>query len=41
MPGVTTGIHSIVSAGVVVTKDVPDYSIVGCVPAKLLKTIDE
>lgn len=41
MPGVTIGKHSVVSAGAVVTKDVPDYSIVGGVPAKLLKTIDE
>ncbi|GIO99682.1 hypothetical protein J14TS5_47680 [Paenibacillus lautus] len=41
MPGVTIGKHSIVSAGAVVTKDVPDHTIVGGVPAKLIKLIEE
>jgi len=35
--GVTVGKHSIVAAGSVVTKDVPDYSIVGGNPARVLK----
>ena len=40
-PGVTIGENSIVGANSVVTKDIPPYSIVGGVPAKLirLKTI--
>ena len=35
--GVTIGKHSIVGAGAVVTKDVAPYSIVGGVPAKVIK----
>lgn len=35
--GVTVGNHCILAAGSVVTKDVPDYSVVGGVPAKILK----
>lgn len=35
--GVTIGSHSIVAAGAIVTKDVPDYSIVGGNPAKVLR----
>ncbi|MGJ0906402.1 acyltransferase [Clostridium botulinum] len=38
--GVTIGKCSIVAAGAVVTKDVPDYTIVGGVPAKIIKTIN-
>lgn len=38
LPGVTIGRGSIVAAGAVVTKDVPDYAIVGGVPAKLIGT---
>lgn len=37
LKGVTIGRGSIVSAGAVVTKDVPPYAIVGGVPAKVLK----
>lgn len=39
MPGVTIGTGSIVGANAVVTKDVPPYSIVGGVPAKIIKQI--
>ncbi|WP_243652199.1 CatB-related O-acetyltransferase [Mariniflexile fucanivorans] len=37
MDGVTIGNGSIIAAGAVVTKDVPDYAIVGGVPAKIIK----
>ena len=38
MPGVTIGDGCIIAAGAVVTKDVPPYSIVGGVPASILKS---
>lgn len=38
--GVTIGEWSVVAAGAVVTKDVTPYSIVGGIPARVLKTID-
>ncbi|ORU01301.1 Acetyltransferase (isoleucine patch superfamily) [Anaerovibrio sp. JC8] len=41
LPGVTVGKHAIVGAGSVVTKDVPDYSLVVGNPAKVVKTLDE
>ena len=39
LAGVTIGENSIVAAGAVVTKDVPDNMIVGGVPAKVIKSI--
>jgi acetyltransferase-like isoleucine patch superfamily enzyme len=41
LPGVHVGAHSIVGAGAVVTTDVPDYSIVAGVPAKVLRYRNE
>lgn len=40
MPGVTIGENSVVAAGAVVTKNVPDNTIVGGVPAKIIKSIE-
>jgi len=37
LPGVTIGRGAIVGAGAIVTKDVPDYAVVGGNPAKVLK----
>lgn len=39
MAGVTLGYRSLVGANSVVTKDVPDYTVVGGVPAKPIKQI--
>ena len=39
-PGVTIGEYAVVAAGAVVTKDVPDYAVVGGVPAKVIKYQD-
>jgi acetyltransferase-like isoleucine patch superfamily enzyme len=39
LPGVTIGENSIVSAGSVVAKDVPDHSVVGVLPARFMKEI--
>ena len=39
LPGVTIGKHSIVAAGAVITKDVPDYTVVGGVPGRIIKSI--
>jgi len=37
VPGVTIGDGAIVAAGSIVTKDVPVYSVVGGIPAKVIK----
>jgi len=39
-PGVTIGEYAVVAAGAVVTKDVPDYAVVGGAPAKVIKYLD-
>lgn len=39
LAGVTVGQYSIVAAGAVVTKDVPDYVVVAGCPAKVIKSI--
>ena len=41
LPGVHIGNHTIIAAGAVVTKDIPDYAIAGGVPAKVLKYRNE
>ncbi len=41
LPGVTIGEHSFVAAGAVVSKDVPPYTVVAGVPAKVIKRLEE
>ncbi len=40
MPGVTIGRGSVVGTAAVVTKDVPPFSVVAGVPARIVKTLD-
>src|SRR5678810_272791 len=40
LPGITVGENAVVAAGAVVSKDVPANTIVGGVPAKIIKSID-
>ena len=41
LPGITIGNNVVVAAGAVVTKDVPDNVVVGGVPARIIKTIED
>ncbi|MCQ4636508.1 sugar O-acetyltransferase [Anaerovorax odorimutans] len=41
VPGVTIGDNAVVAAGAVVTKDVPENTIAGGVPAKVLRSIEK
>ena len=40
LPGVTVGENAIVAAGALVSKDVPANTIVGGIPAKIIRTIE-
>ncbi|MEA4948056.1 MAG: sugar O-acetyltransferase [Petrimonas sp.] len=40
LPGITIGENAVVAAGAIVSKDVPDNTIVGGIPAKIIKKID-
>ncbi|MEG1620097.1 MAG: acyltransferase, partial [Eubacterium sp.] len=41
LPGVKIGNNCIIAAGAVVTKDIPDNSVYGGIPARFIKTTDE
>lgn len=40
LPGVTIGENSVIAAGAVVSKDVPDNTVAGGIPAKIIKSIE-
>jgi len=40
MPGVTIGICSVIGAGSLVTKSIPDYSVAVGIPAKVIRTLN-
>lgn len=40
LPGITIGNNVVVTAGAVVTKDIPDNTLVGGVPAKFIRTLE-
>lgn len=41
LPGVTIGNNVVVAAGAVVTKDIPDNTLVGGVPAKKIRDLED
>lgn len=41
LQGVTIGEWAVVAAGAVITKDVPSYTIVGGIPAKIIKKVEK
>lgn len=41
LPGVNIGNRVVIAAGAVVTKDIPDNSVYGGIPARFIKTADE
>lgn len=41
LPGVTIGSHCVIAAGAVVAKDVPDFTVVGGVPAKKIGRVEK
>lgn len=41
LPGVTIGNNCVIGAGAVVTKDIPSNSVVGGIPARVIKSMDD